>query len=216
MTRLIQGRAAIAFSDPCCMSRCARHWRSWPASGACRRWRCGGPVLHPDQYRSRNFDPEGQEPVGRPSSASRCANCLSRLARHQEDRPVRPRGRSRERPAQADLDAYVAAFNDFMIESYVTRLDGYGGQSLKVTGVIDHAPGDYVVTAVAGRSGQSRRSRSGAGGFPRAGRGRQLRRRRCRRSPGSGLGWPSATISSAILGQHGDSVPAADGASQSR
>lgn len=57
-------------------------------------------------------------------------------------------GKDRAEASQADLDAYVAAFNRFMIESYVTRLDGYGGQSLKVTGVIDHAPGDYVVTAV--------------------------------------------------------------------
>jgi ABC-type transporter MlaC component len=57
-------------------------------------------------------------------------------------------GKARGKASQADIDAYVAAFNKFMIESYVTRLDGYGGQSLKVTGVIDHAPGDYVVTAV--------------------------------------------------------------------
>ncbi len=57
-------------------------------------------------------------------------------------------GKDRATASQADLDAYVAAFKRFMIESYVSRLDGYGGQSLKVTGVIDHAPGDYVVTAV--------------------------------------------------------------------
>lgn len=57
-------------------------------------------------------------------------------------------GKARAGASPADLDAYVAAFNDFMIESYVTRLDGYGGQSLKVTGVIDHAPGDFVVTSV--------------------------------------------------------------------
>ena len=56
-------------------------------------------------------------------------------------------GAARASASPADLDAYVAAFNNFMIESYVTRLDGYGGQSLKVTGVIDHAPGDFVVTA---------------------------------------------------------------------
>lgn len=57
-------------------------------------------------------------------------------------------GAARTAAAPADLDNYVAAFNDFMIGSYVTRLDGYGGQSLKVTGVIDHAPGDFVVTSV--------------------------------------------------------------------
>ena len=57
-------------------------------------------------------------------------------------------GSARATASQADLDDYVAAFKAFMIASYETRLSGYGGQSLKVTGVIDHAPGDYIVSAV--------------------------------------------------------------------
>ena len=57
-------------------------------------------------------------------------------------------GAARATAGKTDLDDYVAAFKRFMIASYVTRLDGYGGQSLKVTGVIDHAPGDFVVTSV--------------------------------------------------------------------
>lgn len=57
-------------------------------------------------------------------------------------------GSARATASQADLDDYVAAFKAFMIASYETRLGGYGGQSLKVTGVIDHAPGDYIVSAV--------------------------------------------------------------------
>ncbi len=57
-------------------------------------------------------------------------------------------GSARTTASQADLDDYVAAFKEFMITSYETRLGSYGGQSLKVTGVIDHASGDYIVTAV--------------------------------------------------------------------
>ncbi len=57
-------------------------------------------------------------------------------------------GAARASASPDDLNAYIAAFNTFMVESYVTRLDGYGGQTIKITGVIDHAPGDYIVTAV--------------------------------------------------------------------
>ena len=57
-------------------------------------------------------------------------------------------GDVRTKASRADLDAYLVAFRSFMIESYVSRLGGYGGQTLKITGVIDHAPGDYVVRSV--------------------------------------------------------------------
>jgi phospholipid transport system substrate-binding protein len=57
-------------------------------------------------------------------------------------------GPARKKASQADLDAYVSAFNEFMIANYESRLSGYGGQSLKVTGDIERAPGDHVVTAV--------------------------------------------------------------------
>lgn len=57
-------------------------------------------------------------------------------------------GAARAKASPADLADYVTAFNNFMIESYVMRLGGYGGQTLKMTGVIDHAPGDYIVQSV--------------------------------------------------------------------
>lgn len=57
-------------------------------------------------------------------------------------------GAARDKAPQPVLDAYVSAFNDFMIASYVSRLDGYGGQSLNVTGSVERAPGDFIVTAV--------------------------------------------------------------------
>ena len=57
-------------------------------------------------------------------------------------------GAARDTAPQGVLDAYVSAFNDFMIASYVSRLDGYGGQSLNVTSSVERAPGDFIVTAV--------------------------------------------------------------------
>ncbi len=47
----------------------------------------------------------------------------------------------------ADLDAYTDAFRNFMAASYVSRLGGYDGQTLEVTGSVVHGPGDYVVAA---------------------------------------------------------------------
>ena len=57
-------------------------------------------------------------------------------------------GDARAKASDADIAAYLDAFNHFMVESYVTRLNGYGGETLKITGVLDHAPGDYVVQSV--------------------------------------------------------------------
>ena len=37
-------------------------------------------------------------------------------------------GAARASASPDDLSAYIAAFNTFMVESYVTRLDGYGGK----------------------------------------------------------------------------------------
>jgi phospholipid transport system substrate-binding protein len=46
----------------------------------------------------------------------------------------------------------VAAFNDacreFMVANYDSKLGNYAGQTLRITGTVQHAPGDYVVTAV--------------------------------------------------------------------
>lgn len=56
-------------------------------------------------------------------------------------------------PAQAtaapgDLAAYVAAFRDFMVANYNSKLGFYAGQTLSVTNTTQHAPGDFVVSAV--------------------------------------------------------------------
>ena len=57
-------------------------------------------------------------------------------------------GAARNKASAADLDAYVDAFEAFTIASYESRLDGYGGQALKVTAASERAPGDDLVTAV--------------------------------------------------------------------
>jgi phospholipid transport system substrate-binding protein len=54
----------------------------------------------------------------------------------------------RDKTPAADLDAYAEAYKAFTIANYESQLSGYGGQSLKVTGSLERAPGDYVVNAV--------------------------------------------------------------------
>jgi len=44
--------------------------------------------------------------------------------------------------------AYVAACRDFMVANYDSKLGSYAGQTLRVTGAVQHAPGDFVVSAV--------------------------------------------------------------------
>ncbi|MGB8366551.1 MAG: phospholipid-binding protein MlaC [Rhizomicrobium sp.] len=56
-------------------------------------------------------------------------------------------GPAQKSASPADLDAYIDAFRDFMVASYVSRLSGYDGQTLNVTGSVEHGPGDYVVSA---------------------------------------------------------------------
>ena len=56
-------------------------------------------------------------------------------------------------PAQAtanpaDLSAYTDAFREFMVANYDSKLGNYAGQTLKVTSATQHAPGDFVVSAV--------------------------------------------------------------------
>lgn len=45
-----------------------------------------------------------------------------------------------------DLAAYESAFTTFTLANYVSRVGAYGGQGLKVTGVEDHGPGDFIVS----------------------------------------------------------------------
>ena len=55
-------------------------------------------------------------------------------------------GRARASASQPDIDAFTDAFRRFAIANYETRLGGYSGQSLKVTGSIERTKDDYVVT----------------------------------------------------------------------
>jgi phospholipid transport system substrate-binding protein len=57
-------------------------------------------------------------------------------------------GAAREKAAASDLDAYAEIYKAFTIASYESQLNGYGGETLKVTGSVERAPGDYVVNAV--------------------------------------------------------------------
>jgi phospholipid transport system substrate-binding protein len=57
-------------------------------------------------------------------------------------------GASREQAVASDLDAYAEAYRAFTIAGYKAQLGGYGGQSLKVTGSTERAPGDWIVNAV--------------------------------------------------------------------
>jgi ABC-type transporter MlaC component len=47
----------------------------------------------------------------------------------------------------ADVAAFETAFQAFTLANYEAQLGAYGGQTLKVVGATERAPGDYVVTA---------------------------------------------------------------------
>lgn len=65
-------------------------------------------------------------------------------------------GAARRTAAPAELDDFANAFRDYAIAVYEARLDGYSGQTLKVTGSTERAPNDYVVnTVLADSSGNS-------------------------------------------------------------
>lgn len=57
-------------------------------------------------------------------------------------------GAARDKASQADLAAYSDAFNAFLVADYESQLDDYDGQTLKVTGSVERAPGDEIVTSV--------------------------------------------------------------------
>jgi phospholipid transport system substrate-binding protein len=54
-------------------------------------------------------------------------------------------GRYAQNAAQADLDAYVAAYQDYAMAIYQSYFSLYSGQSLRVTSSRERAPGDFVV-----------------------------------------------------------------------
>ena len=57
-------------------------------------------------------------------------------------------GRYADGASQADLDAYVAAYQEHVQAVYQSYFARYAGQSLHVTSSRERAPGDYVVTTV--------------------------------------------------------------------
>ena len=55
-------------------------------------------------------------------------------------------GRYAATASQGDLDAYVAAYQDYVLMVYQSYFARYAGQNLHVTASRERAPGDYVVT----------------------------------------------------------------------
>ena len=54
-------------------------------------------------------------------------------------------GQYRRGASQADQDAFAAAFQSYAIAVYQSYFAKYSGQSLRVTGSQEHAPGDTIV-----------------------------------------------------------------------
>jgi phospholipid transport system substrate-binding protein len=55
-------------------------------------------------------------------------------------------GRYAANASQADLDAYVAAYQDYVLGVYQSYFQLYAGQSLRVISSRERAPNDFVVT----------------------------------------------------------------------
>lgn len=54
-------------------------------------------------------------------------------------------GRYAAQASPADLDAYVAAYQDYVLSVYQSYFSRYAGQSLRVRASHERAPGDYIV-----------------------------------------------------------------------
>ncbi len=57
-------------------------------------------------------------------------------------------GNARRTASPGDVDSFINAFRDYAVAVYESRLNAYAGQSLKVTGSTERAPGDFIVTTV--------------------------------------------------------------------
>src|SRR5271156_4859243 len=55
-------------------------------------------------------------------------------------------GPAQQTASPADVAAYSDAFRDFAVTGYDAMLGSYTGETLRVTGSVQHAPGDFVVT----------------------------------------------------------------------
>ena len=54
-------------------------------------------------------------------------------------------GRYAKSTSNADLDAYVAAYKDYVLSLYQSYFALYAGQTLRVRGSRERAPGDFIV-----------------------------------------------------------------------
>ncbi len=57
-------------------------------------------------------------------------------------------GAARRTATPQETDQFVNAFRDYAVAVYELRLTAYSGQTLRVTGVSERAPGDDIVTTV--------------------------------------------------------------------
>lgn len=57
-------------------------------------------------------------------------------------------GPARRTATPQETDQFISAFRDYAVAVYESRLSAYSGQSLRVTGGTERAPGDYIVTTV--------------------------------------------------------------------
>jgi ABC-type transporter MlaC component len=57
-------------------------------------------------------------------------------------------GPMRQYATPAQIDEFVDAFRDYAVAAYESRLKDYSGQSLSVTGCMQAAPGNYIVSTV--------------------------------------------------------------------
>jgi len=65
-------------------------------------------------------------------------------------------GNARRTASPADIAAFDAAFKTYAVAVYQSRLSAYSGQTLKVTGSTQNAPGDFTVMTVTVDSGADR------------------------------------------------------------
>lgn len=55
-------------------------------------------------------------------------------------------GQYRRSAPPADVEAFVAAFKNYAVAVYQTYFSKYSGQTLKVTGSVEHGPTDFIVS----------------------------------------------------------------------
>ena len=90
---------------------------------------------------------------------------LSKIQRRQEFRNFLVRlsdirrtaiftlGAGRRRATPAEVNDFVTAFRNYALAIYEARLTAFSGQTLKVTGGVQRAPGDFIVETTLVQSG---------------------------------------------------------------